>query len=432
MSRRAIVLVNSVSYGEASKSLPKRVVARIADDVAALLTGLEAEYRFRVTAIKDERRAKATDVIRRVLKAAGTDESLLLFYYFGHGLVTDDEDELYLYFKDSEAYDLPTMVKVSDIAEWMRQYGVPRVVVVMDCCHAGMIGGHSKLVSEYKGKYFLMASVTSNAKALVDYRGEQPVGLFTRFFLQGFGNPAARAHGRDVTFLSFFRYVDKRIRRDFKQQPYSVDNGLASELFFRQASQPVILPHLNRHAPKKSLYRKLFAIALMALRTGFRSAEALYEHFDRRRVPEFLQPTLLADGKHDYRCVRFSAFVDYIRLAREIGILEPEDPIALTALGKRMVRNDGAQYNVVLVELLQKVWATYGIKLEDLEDSIGQRLRGNAIPSADAIFADLILSKRFTLSKYRFKVFLDLTAYVGAVDVSADKAFFLASSKDED
>ena len=215
------------------------------------MTNLEEEHRFRVTSIKDHARAKATETIRRTIKAAGADGSLLLFYYFGHGLATDDADELYLYFKDSEPYDLPTMLKFSDIAEWMRQYGVPKIIVVLDCCHAGMVASNPKLVAAYGGKYFVMASVTASAKALVDYRGEQPVGLFTRFFLQGFGNPTARAHGRDVTFLSFFRHVEKRIHRDFKQQPYSIDNGLANELFFRQATRPVILPHLKSIRPKE-------------------------------------------------------------------------------------------------------------------------------------------------------------------------------------
>jgi hypothetical protein len=84
----------------------------------------------------------------------------------------------------------------------------------------------------------------------------------------------------------------------------------------------------------------------------------------------------------------------------------------------------------VLLELLRRTWAEYGIKLEDIEDSIGQRLRGSAVPDAEAIYADLILAKRLTLSKHKFKVLLDLTAYAGALEVSADKAFFLASWRD--
>ena len=59
MNRRAILLVNSVAYGDTSKSLPRGVVSGIADDFASRLTTLEEEHRFRVTSIKDERRAKA-------------------------------------------------------------------------------------------------------------------------------------------------------------------------------------------------------------------------------------------------------------------------------------------------------------------------------------------------------------------------------------
>ena len=173
-------------------------------------------------------------------------------------------------------------------------------------------------------------------------------------------------------------------------------------------------------------------ISSAAQKVTFRSVEALYQHFERRRTPEFLQPIVLPDGKHDYKYLSFVAFADYLILARSLGVLSSEDPISLTASGKQMSRNDGARYNVVLLQLLTKTWADHGIKLEDIEDSIGQRLRGNAVPDSDAIYADLILAKRLTLSKHRFKVLLDLTAYVGALEASADKAFFLASSQDAD
>jgi hypothetical protein len=67
------------------------------------------------------------------------------------------------------------------------------------------------------------------------------------------------------------------------------------------------------------------------------------------------------------------------------------------------------------------------VKVEDLEDAIGQRLRGNTIPSGDGLFSDMVLAKRRSLAKHKFKVLLDLTAYAGALEVSPDKAFFLAS-----
>ncbi|MGD0923174.1 MAG: hypothetical protein ABSA70_15635 [Terriglobia bacterium] len=432
MSRRALVVVNSVSYGDASKNVPRSVVASIARDVGARLKNMEEEFRYTVAIVKDEPRARAREQMRRAIKSAGESHESVLLFYFGHAFQPDDNEELYLFFKDSDPFDPPTMLKFGEIAEWLELYNVPGFVSVMDCCHAGMIAHHPQLLSRYGGRFFVMASVNATGKALVDYGDEQPIGLFTRHFLQAFGSVGARAQGREVTFSSFFHEIESRMARSSKQQPYSHDQGLGNELFFRQATSPVILPGINDEAPKKSIYRKLFAIGTTLLKKDFRSAGELHFFLERRGAPEFLQPVKRPDGAVGYRFVSLESFRAYVWLGREIAALEALDPVRLSSAGKKMVRNFGARYNVELLALVRAVWARQGVKLEDLEDAIAQRLKGTTAPTVNGIYRDVLLAKRLSISKQAFRILLDLTAYTGALGCSADKTYFPSTAQEPD
>jgi hypothetical protein len=428
MSRKAIIVVNSVTYGDTAKNLPRHVVADIGNQVEARLIGLEPDFRYDAIRIVDQSRAKLREQVRRTIKKAGENEEAVLFYYFGHAVRDVDTEALYLFCKDSDRFDPPTMLKFSEIGEWVRIYHVPELVLVFDCCHAGMIASHIRLLDDFDGLFYVMASVNAKEKALVDYGSEQPLGLFTRHFLQAFGDRSARAHGRDVTFASLFEHVRRSIQRTSKQEPYSIDGGVANNVFFRQTTNPVVLPGINLGAPKKSIYKKLFTIGVTLVNHEFASTRQLHAFLAHRGPQEFLQPVKRPDGAVGYQFVTLESFEGYIYFSRELGMLADGDPVGLTAAGKKMIRNTGARYNIELLELLKAVWARAGLKIEDLEDAIGQRLRGNSIPSIDGIYADLILAKKLFIPKKKFRMLLDLTADVGALEYSSDKTFFLASS----
>lgn len=75
------------------------------------------------------------------------------------------------------------MVRLGELVEWMRSYKVPEVVMILDCCHAGMISKGLRLLESYGGRYYLMASVTPKDKALVGYEDSRPLGVFSKFIL---------------------------------------------------------------------------------------------------------------------------------------------------------------------------------------------------------------------------------------------------------
>src|SRR5215213_3938358 len=122
---QAILIANSVSYGDTSKNIPVSVVRAIVSEFSDNLESL-GESSFRTVSVINESTDEARRLIRENIKRASSSD-LLLIYYFGHGVKSID-DELFLFFKDSEYLELPSMLDFEEITRWLRGYRVPKVI----------------------------------------------------------------------------------------------------------------------------------------------------------------------------------------------------------------------------------------------------------------------------------------------------------------
>lgn len=424
--RRAILIGNSVSYGDTSRDVKASVVRSVLRQLQDDLEGL-GDFAFTSFNVLID---KGTDAVRRELlrsiRTASRAEEQLLLYYFGHGVIPPFGDELYLYCRGSRHTEPPTMLKFSDIVEMMHSYSVPAAIVMLDCCYAGTVASKMRLLDEYKGKYFLMASVTWKEKAAIDY-GETPIGVFTRYALNAFKNPGARLpHTRDVTFRSYYDLVERLAVAKSQQRAMSADGNLGGDIFFKQTSTPKIQAGARRTVPKKSAYRKMLMVGQLLLAKEYPSLASLYAFVGQLKPPEFLQPVKVGKNKVEYQCSSKDSFSSYVGLCKWFGIVEDSLPLRLTAAGKTMVRQQGAKFNEGLHAAILEKWSQYGVGISDLEDAIGIRIRNSGIPSSERIFTDISLSKKMRMSKKIFNLLLDLTGYVGAVNYSAERTFFLA------
>ncbi len=433
-ARHAVIVANSVSYGERSKNVPVNVVQTLVTDLATQLEGL-GDHSFTterwVDEPSDEVRKKCREAIK---KASNKPNSLLLFYYFGHG-VRSASNDLLLYCKDSDWQDEPSMVKLSDIVGFMTAYHLPRAIVMLDCCHSGAASRDLTLFQAYGGNYYFMGAVSAKEKALIDYGDDRPLGAFSKFILAGFTNlGAAVTPTRRVTFSSFFGFASGATKSDSYQKPYSQDGGLADEVFFLQAVEPRILNRVRTLVPQKSLYRKIFALGTYLSIKPFDSVEALYKLIQQKQPREFLTPVKSAsdDRSLEYQVVGKDTFARYIQICRRLGIVIDDETVALSPVGKRMFRREGAQFNSSLYELLIKAWKVYGVELTDIVDVIAERLRRSSIPTGNAIWFDMYLSKRLFMPKWLFQEMLDLTGYVGAINLTRERTFFLAAQGEID
>jgi hypothetical protein len=429
--RRALIITNSVTYGERSKNVPGTVVQALATDLTEQLGSL-GEHAFVSTAAVDQPTSGVRDTALKTIRQAGRESATLLCYYFGHGVRSDSGDDLFLLCKDSDWREEPTMVRLGELVGWMRSYKVPAVVLILDCCHAGMISKSLRVLESYGGRYYLMASVTPKDKALVDYGDARPLGVFSKFVLAGFSNTGARvAPTRNVSFKSFFGFAESLTKRQSRQCPYSQDGGMAEDLFFKQSSEPRIVSSVRRRTPKKSLYMKIFALGTLMSTKEFGDIDQLYAFLKKVQPEQFLTPLKTDRRAVEYALVGKDALSRYLTTCERLGIIKDGEPLSLTPMGKRMFRNDGAQYNVCLYQLLVDLWSRYSVAVGDLEDIIGERLRRSSIPSGEALWFDMFLAKKLSMSKGLFTELLDLTGYVGALSLSRERTFFLAAQGDD-
>jgi hypothetical protein len=88
-------------------------------------------------------------------------------------------------------------------------------------------------------------------------------------------------------------------------------------------------------------------------------------------------------------------------------------------------------YNGVLAELVEEYWTRNGLQISVFEDAIHLRIRRGDAPSLKRIHRDLTMSCLVGIPKQLFQVLFELTAYVGALNYSAEKTFFPPASDQE-
>jgi hypothetical protein len=422
MTRRAVLIANSVAYSDISKNVPRATVASVLAELSSSLSSLGEEYSVDPHSVIDADHAAARETIRNYIRKSDRSD-LLLIYYFGHAMNDPYRRELHLFFRDSEATDPGSMLSLRDIVHWLEIYKIQRVVMMLDCCYAGTGAEALRFSGAVKDAY-IMASVNSQEKAAIDYQGERAYGIFSNFMLQAFKDPGARADGRKVTFKSCFRYIKNEMKEVSKQLPYEFDANLGDEVFFEQTTKPVIAQSFRVSTPKKCIYRKLFVIASELLAKGEQSERYLYAQLKRRKQPEFMQPRKVRLGVVEYEFVSENAFNRYVKLAVLLEIVRREDLLTLTRAGRRMVEKGGREFNSVLHGLLIVAWSNYGFKLSEFEDAVYRRIKRGVAPSLRGIHRDVSLRRPLGMSRDLFTILFDLTGYVGALNYSDEKTFF--------
>ncbi len=424
--RQALLIANSISYGVGSKNVGVNIVKSMMSEFAEKLNSL-GEYTFNTETLID---STVSDIRKKALKKirdCGNNNQMLLFFYFGHAF-RDEDNLLYLFCKDSEYPEEPTMLKLNDVIDWIKKYSVPETIMILDCCHGGTIASQFKILDEIN-KYYLMASVTPKDKALVDYGDSKPFGTFSKYIIDSFGSPGALdSPGKNVTFKSCFNFAKEMTEKRVNQTPYSSDGGLAESVFFIQKTEPFIKSSYRNEVHKKTSYAKIFCLGNFLLNNEFKDALSFYSFISKRRPKEFLTPIKNENGDVSYELVNENTFYKYLAICDYLKIIKMSGGVKLTSTGKKMFRNDGKNFNVTLFEIIKQLWSGINISVDDLENAIINIIKNGDVPSSSAIWLDMYFKKKININKYFFNLLLDLTSYVGALTYSKEKLFFVPAN----
>src|SRR5215467_2639469 len=135
MTRRALLVGNSVTYTDVSKSITRPILERTIGRLKALLAGLEPQYAFDVSVCIDERGNTVLRKLEEIATRVARDGDLLLVYYFGHGEVSSDLKLLFLHRGARRGEH--DRVRLEQLETRVSEEGVSRSLFLLDCCYAG-------------------------------------------------------------------------------------------------------------------------------------------------------------------------------------------------------------------------------------------------------------------------------------------------------
>ncbi len=163
--------------------------------------------------------------INRVLKAAGKDD-LVLLYYSGHGL-PNNRNNLFLSAHDTESELLEsTAVSFNQIYELINTFYCKKIIIILDCCYSGAAGAVFKgdipsqlqtINDKVTGTFLITA--TSNDQVAIDKTADSRFSLFTKHLIDGLETGAADTDGNGwISIDELFRYVSKKVTEDNPNQ----------------------------------------------------------------------------------------------------------------------------------------------------------------------------------------------------------------------
>jgi hypothetical protein len=425
MKRHAILLGNTAKTKNSKTSVNLTQLNGNLKYFNKTLTDL-GEYSFSVDSICNKKRDESFNLIKKSIESFAKENSnkehLLLFYYFGHGV--ERNNDLQLKFSDSDTKVPATMVSFKSIYDLVYDYNLKSAIFVLDCCHAGAANRQIININGSARKYFILASTVPLSYAHIK-DGESPFGAFSLFFFQGLRTINASTQGtKNISINSLSKYISQSLSEDgFEQLPHVLDGGLGDITLAEAIPNRIIPNEFNKRAAKKSFYSKLWYIGNKVFDAKIITAKSLYKTIQVEQPSEFLTP-VKKGGITVYEPIKEATFSNYLFKAKTLKIINDDNDIKLTTEGKKMFINNGAEFNSVLLQLIENELLNYEFSLEKMDILVRQKTTTRSIPTSGEIYFDA--KRRYSLSipSDWFTTLLDLSASSGYFKFSSQKTYF--------
>lgn len=165
----------------------------------------------------------------------------VVFYFSGHGVVTDAGGHLVT--QDGQANDQG--YPMSELLQIANRSGVTSVLIILDCCHSGSIGGAGG--DHYQNQVLLSEGVTILAASSPQQESREGLehSLFTELVLDALNGGAADIRG-NVSAASLYGYVEQSLGA-WQQRPMYKSN--ARRLNPIRHCEPAVSDQLLRQLP---------------------------------------------------------------------------------------------------------------------------------------------------------------------------------------
>jgi len=264
-------------------------------------------------------------------------------------------------------------------------------------------------------------------------KGKSPFGIFSNFLFDGLKDPnSSEAETDNVTVKSLFDYTNRCLSDDemllnqeinLKQRPFYIEGGLGGFVLTKTNVKKNIDPRPNEKAPRKSYYSKYRWIAENIYRHERITLNDLYKFILKTKPEPFLTP-IRGKSITRYEPVKLSTFESYINGMQMLGMIKDRDELVLTAEGQNMLKRNQANYNNILLDLIQSQFQEVNLTLDALESLIRFRMITRRIPTASELYKDVQKRLNISISSSWFSILLDLLSYTGYIRLTTQKTYY--------
>ena len=224
-ARYAILIANSV-FPKEPQLQPLTAPEKDVDGVASVLRSPERGCFSDVSVLKNRPHHEIASNIHRVLRRAGKDD-LVVMYYSGHGKL-NQSGQLYLAANDTEVDELESSaVAVGRIRDFVEVSQSRQIVIILDCCYSGAIAGvFSKSsiddqlkVEASKGRGMYIMTASTGIQTALEKEADR-YSVFTKHLIAGIETGEADTN-RDgvITVEELYEYLYQRVRDESHQEP---------------------------------------------------------------------------------------------------------------------------------------------------------------------------------------------------------------------
>ena len=420
MGREALIVGNTASYTHGKHIAQAAFLNRTLNRIAGVLEDLPALYAFHATTLLDKSPTEVRQTLDTVAQRAADSGSLILFYYFGHGVLSQDLELLLIHPGGTPAS--PSTLRLQALEAIIAASDATKSLFILDCCYAGAYP--QNIPFTLRGQHCRLASSTPSARSyFMSGKLDDPIGVFTQVILDGLTSNIACRSSTDnsITAQSLFDFaVDKTQRiTGGIQVPLMLGNLPDVLTEFRRV--PDIIPGISSDLDEKTGYRKILAI-VETIRANYVLPDigSIYDLVLENYPDTFQTLHKNPNGSFEYFPVQEAVIYRYVRFLRSLGLVKSED-LSLTASGRGLTANSARNFNSRLLQAIDFYLGRVRLTRDLLDQALSQILSSRSVPSRDEVLDYLTLGG-YRFHKNELALILDLLGYLGALRMSSSRA----------
>jgi hypothetical protein len=350
----------------------------------------------------------------RTQKVIPTEDDIFLLYYFGHGIIKNNQ--LCLSFEQLNLSGDTSPYTLSSVLVDVKNIGFRKIIIILDCCHSGNAEGSVNIALSDVAHCLLTAA--SSSWAHFSASG----GLFTQALARAlsYKNVVRNPRYGGITFESWFQFVKEEL--EAANQSPRATGSLLKEILV--PAELEIVKSLNERAPRKSLYYKIYSVLDVLART-YKTLDIIYSEIGQMRPPEFLISGV-TDGRVSVRLITINKIREYLSLASALGFAENDgsQKWRITALGREARAGAGSEFNAHLVERVEMQLEQSGLCSKLIKENLFILAEQGRVPNIANMERLLIEQKTRVPERKLFKYWMSLLGYSGVIQRATTDTYF--------